>query len=265
MDPQAPVTGVLLDLDGTVYRGTEAVPGAARFLERLGAAGIPFLFVTNRANRSPEEVQRQLAGMGIVSRPEQVLTSAQAAARHLAGGSAYCIGEAALTAALEEAGIAIEEGRSGAVPDAVPDAVVVGLDRGITYGKLETATRLILQGARFVATNRDRLVNSDGGLSPGNGALVAAVATATGREPVVVGKPQRTIMEAAVERIGLAPAGVIMVGDNPETDIAAARNTDLRSALILTGITDRATAEALAPPPTWIVEGYDALERLVLG
>ena len=223
--PDAPITGVLLDLDGTVYRGSEAVPGAAGFLAGLEAAGIPFLFVTNRANRTPEDVRDLLAGMGIVCRAEQVLTSAQAAPR--------------------------------------PDAVVVGLDRGITYGKLETATRHILGGARFVATNRDRLVNSDGGLSPGNGAIVAALAEATGVEPIVVGKPQPTIMEAAIERLGLAPKGLVMVGDNPETDIAAAKNAGLRSALILTGITARAAAAALVPSPTWIVEDYEALGRLV--
>ncbi len=251
----APITGVLLDLDGTVYRGSEAVPGAARFLADLEAAGIPFLFVTNRANRTPEEVRDRLAGMGIVCRAEQVLTSAQAAARFLAGGSAYCLGEAALRDALLGAGVDVEAPR--------PEAVVVGLDRGITYGKLETATRHILGGARFVATNRDRLVNSDGGLSPGNGAIVAALVEATGVAPIVVGKPQATIMDAAIERLGLAPAGLLMVGDNPETDIAAADNAGLRSALILTGVTTRAAADALVPPPTWIVEDYEALGRLV--
>ena len=256
MASDQPITGVLLDLDGTVYRGSEAVPGAARFLERLDAAGLPVLFVTNRANRTPEVVHQQLTDLGIASRPEQVLTSAQTAAQFLGGGSAFYIGEEALETALLEGGITLDAER--------PDAVVVGLDRGITYQKLEQATRLILQGARFIATNRDHLLNGDGGLSPGNGAIVAALATATGQEPVVVGKPERAIIDAAVERLALAPAGLIMVGDNAATDIAAAQNAGLRSALILTGVTDRAAAEALTRPPTWIVEDFEALERLVL-
>ena len=256
MTPDAPITGVLLDLDGTVYRGSEAVPGAARFLQRLSAVGLPALFVTNRANRTPDVVHRQLSDMGIDCRPDQILTSAQTAAQFLGGGSAYCIGEAALEAALKEAGIDLDGER--------PDAVVVGLDRGITYAKLERATRFILGGARFVATNRDHLLNNEDGLSPGNGAIVAALATATSQEPIVVGKPERAIMDAAIERLGLAPDGVIMVGDNAATDIAAAQNAGLRSALILTGVTDRAAAEALNPSPTWIIEDFAALEALVL-
>lgn len=257
MTSEAPIKDVLLDLDGTVYRGSEAVPGAAQFLRRMEANGIPVLFVTNRANRTPEQVQAHLAELAVDCTASQVLTSAQVAAGLLRGRSAYCIGEAALLEALREAEVAMD--------DDEPEAVVVGLDRGVTYGKLEKATRCLLAGAQFVATNRDRLLNSDGGLSPGNGAIVAALATATSREPIVVGKPQTPIMEAAIERLGLDPAGVIMVGDNPETDIAAGQNAGLRSALILTGVTDRPAAEALKPAPTWIVEGFEDLERLIWG
>ena len=251
------IGGVLLDLDGTVYRGSEPVPGAARFVQHLEAASIRYLFVTNRANRTPQTVQAQLNEMGIACDAEHVMTSAQATARFLGGGSAYCLGGRAVESALEESGIAIT--------DRAPDAVVVGLDIEITYKKLETATRLVLGGARFVATNGDRLLSNDDGVSPGNGAIVASIATATGIAPEVVGKPQRPIIDAAIERLGAAPAQTVVVGDNPETDVLAAQNAGVRSALILTGIADRRAAEAVAPPPTWIVEDYDELERVVFG
>ena len=248
------ISGVLLDLDGTVYRGRDPVPGAAAFVERLAAAGVPYLFVTNRANRTPETVCDQLREMGIACEPEQVLTSAQATARFLGGGSAFCVGEPALPAALEAGGIAITDQR--------PDAVVVGLDSQVTYAKLETATRLILGGARFVATNTDHLLSNHDGFSPGNGAIVAALAKATSLEPIVVGKPERPIIDSAIELLGVDRGGIVVIGDNPATDVLAAQRAEVRSVLILTGVADRFAAEAVAPPPTWIVEDYDELERL---
>lgn len=251
------IGGVLLDLDGTVYRGKDPVPGAADFVARLAGRGIPYLFVTNRANRTPEAVCDQLRAMAIDCEPAQVLTSAQATARFLGGGSAYCVGEPALPEALEAAGIA--------VTDRQPDAVVVGLDSQVTYAKLERATRLILAGARFVATNTDHLLSNHDGFSPGNGAIVAAIAKATSLEPIVVGKPERPIIDAAIELLGVAREGAIVIGDNPATDVLAAQRAGVRSVLILTGIADRRAAEAVSPPPTWIVDDYDQLARLFFG
>ena len=257
MTNKVDVGGVLLDLDGTVYRGKDPVPGAADFVRRLAAAGIPYLFVTNRANRTPEVARDQLVSMGIDCGPEHVLTSAQATGRFLGGGTAWCIGEPALPTALEAAGVAIT--------DRNPDAVVIGLDSQVTYAKLERAVRHILGGARFVATNTDHLLSNHDGFSPGNGAIVAAVAKATSQEPIVVGKPERPIIDTAIDLLGIARDGAIVVGDNPDTDVLAAQRAGVRSVLILTGIADRRRAEAVDPPPTWIVDDYDELETLFFG
>jgi 4-nitrophenyl phosphatase len=249
------IEGIIFDLDGTIYRGSQAVPGAAEFVRRVAEHGIKVLFVTNRSNRTPESVCTQLRSYGISCTNENILTSAQATARHLRGGSVFFIGEEGLEQALLEAGLTMD-------PQS-PDYVVVGFDRAIDYSKIEKATRLIRAGARFIATNPDKAVNADGGLSPGNGAIVAAIAAATGQTPVVVGKPERAIIDIALERMGLAPEHVILVGDNLETDITAGRNAGITTVLILTGVSTRADVTRSPVKPHRIVEDYAALADVV--
>jgi len=249
------VAGVLLDLDGTVYRGSQAVPGAARFLERLRSEGVPHLFVTNRANRTPAEICRRLRLLDIPCDEGEVLTSAQATAEWIGEGSVYMIGEEGMERALRERGLSIT--------DRDPDYVVVSLDTSVDYGKLERASLLIRGGARFVSTNPDLVVNTDKGLSPGNGAICRAIAAATGVEPFVVGKPEKVIMEIALRRLGLPKEETVLVGDNLATDIAAGVAAGVKTALILTGVSSRQDADASSIRATWIVEGYDALERVL--
>jgi 4-nitrophenyl phosphatase len=249
------IKGVILDLDGTVYRGQAEVPGAGRFARDMAGSGVRCLFVTNRANRRPEEIARQLAGYGIPCGPSDVLTSAEATAQYLGGGSAYYIGQDGLRAALEAAGIRID--------DCSPDAVVVSLDLGLTPEKVETAARLIRAGARFVATNPDRWFPTETGNQPGTGTIVDAVAAKCGRKPIVVGKPERLIMDMALRRLRLAAAEAIAVGDNVETDIPAGAAAGMRTVLLLTGVSSREDLVRAPVPPTWVVEGYEELTRIV--
>jgi 4-nitrophenyl phosphatase len=249
------IKSVILDLDGTVYRGDAEVPGAADFVGELRRRGLSWLFVTNRANRTPEEVCAQLNGYGIPCSPSNVLTSAEATARHLRAGSVFMIGEAGLRRALEEAGFTFSAIR--------PDWVVVSLDREFTYAKLATASRLIRAGARFVATNEDAGLKTDEGILPGTGALVAAVRAASDAEPVVVGKPSPLIIRMALDRLGLGPDDVLAVGDNVMTDIPAAAGAGARSALLLTGISDRESVGHAPVQPTWTVSDYRELSDLV--
>jgi len=248
-----PISAVLIDLDGTVYSGEEAIPGAAAFIAELGERGIAHLFVTNRANRGPEVVVEHLLELGISCGPETILTSAQATAVRLGSGRAFCLGEAGLTDALEAAGIAV-------VTEA-PDWVVVSYDRALTYQKLEQAVRFLAKGAGFVATNPDPVIITEAGLSPETGSILAAVESASGRKAEIIGKPQRPIIDAAIQRLGRPREETIILGDNLDTDILAGHNAGLRSALILTGISMRAEAEACAQPPDWIAEDYDDLKR----
>lgn len=245
------IRGVILDLDGTVYFGTEEVPGAGAFVAECRSLGIRCLFVTNRANRVPDEIVRQLRGHGIPCELGDVLTAAQATARYLHHGSAWYIGEDGLRIALEEQGIAITEDH--------PDYVVVGYDRGFNYEKLFKACRLIDGGAKFIATNPDKALKTEKGIYPGTGAIVEAVASGTGSRPVVVGKPERLIMDMALERLGMVPNEVIVVGDSLATDVPAGFAAGMRTVLLLTGVSRREDIAASEPKPDWVVESFSEL------
>lgn len=249
------IKGVILDLDGTVYWGAKAVPGAVEFVDFLRRQGIPYLFVTNRANRPPEEIRDQLQGMGIVCAVANILTSSQATAQYLKKGTVYFIGEEGIRRALEEAGLKVTE--------EAPDYVVVSFDREFSYEKLTKACRFIGAGAKFVATNSDRALKTDKGLLPGTGALVAAVAAGSGVEPEVVGKPQGLIMDMALRRLGLRAEEVLAVGDSVHTDIPAGMRVGMPTALILTGVSTREDVQKTGCKPTWIVETFEELERIL--
>jgi len=249
------IKGLLLDLDGTVYLGAEEVPGASEFLRGLRKGNIRPLFVTNRSNRTPEEVSGQLQGYGIDCTADNVLTSATATALYLEKGTYYLIGEEGLEEALRKQGL---------IPDDVaPDYVIVSFDRMFSYDKLKSACRLIGNGATFIATNPDSALKTNEGLLPGTGAIVAAVATGSGVSPIYIGKPERLIFDLAIERLGLRKDEVIAVGDNIHTDIPAGVEAGIRTALILTGTSTRADAEIASIQPTWIVENYPELSKVV--
>jgi 4-nitrophenyl phosphatase len=227
----------ILDLDGTLYSGKKPIPHAAEFVELLRRKGLPFLLVTNNSSRTPDDVALHLRSCGIDAQPQDVLTSAQAAARFLQARAGVrrvlCIGEAGLRLALSEAGFALAEAGEQ------PDAVVQGIDREFTYGKLEHAVRCLRAGAAYVLTNPDHLLPTDSGWSPGAGSIAAALQTASGVEPVIIGKPSPIIMGYAAERLGLPPADIWVVGDNAATDIAGGVRAGCRTALVLTGLATR--------------------------
>ncbi len=235
--------GVVLDLDGVVYRGRHLLPGAARFLAWLREHNVPFAFLTNNSTRSPQEYVEHLRRLGVAAEKAQVVTSALCAARLLRSwelaGPVLVVGGAGLREAVREAGLELTDG-----PEAA--AVVVGLDVDLTYARLRTACSAIRRGARFVATNLDPVLPVEGELWPGAGALVAAIRTATGQEPVAVGKPEPYPFRMAMERLGTQPEETLMVGDQIATDVLGAARLGMRTAVVLTGVTSR---EDLARAP----------------
>jgi HAD superfamily hydrolase (TIGR01450 family) len=236
---------LLLDLDGVVYLGDHAIDGAADALQAARRAGARLVFVTNNAARPPAEVADQLSGMGVPATVDEVMTSAMAAAQRLAGdlaaGSAVLVvGGEGVRAALDAAGL-----RPVDRAEDEPVAVVQGFGPDVGWHSLAEASIALRAGARWVATNIDRTLPSPRGPLPGNGSLVAALATATGLTPEVIGKPEPALYEAALRAIdGRRPLGV---GDRLDTDIEGARAAGLPSMVVLTGVSSAADLLAAAP------------------
>jgi len=237
--PSNSINSLIIDLDGVLYRGDEAIVGAKEFIALLQREGVPFLLLTNNSTRTPGQYVTKLAKMGIAIEESDVLTSAQATALYLGriarpGARVYAIGEEGLRAALGERYTIAEEGA---------DFVVVGMDTGLTYEKLRVAALLIRGGARFIATNPDKTLPTEEGLVPGNGAVLAALEAATGVAPFVVGKPEPAVFDLALARMGVGKEGAAVIGDRLETDILGGRRAGLITILVLSGATSRQELE----------------------
>lgn len=219
----------LLDLDGVVYVGDEPLPGAAQSLAKLRAAGKQVRFLTNNPRPTRGRVVRKLEGMGVQAYPEEVVTSGRATALYLSEnglGSAYVVGSRGLASEIE--GVGVE------VVDRGPcEAVVVGADDHVSYAHISEAARCIFDGARFVATNADGSFPSPEGPLPGTGAIVAAVKTTTGQDPVVVGKPFPAMFEMALKTVDAGRDRAVMIGDSPATDIEGARRAGIFGVLVV--------------------------------
>jgi len=249
----------LLDLDGVVYIGGAAIPGAAEALRKAGAAGMRLAYVTNNASRTPAAVAALLTHLGVPAGPQDVVTSAQAAARLLAerlpaGAPVLVIGGIGLRMALRERGL-----RPVSTAADKPAAVVQGFAPGIGYSMLAQGGLAVAAGALFVASNGDLTIPGRSGIAPGNGSLVRVIATATGVEPIVAGKPEPPLHHESVLRTGARHP--LVVGDRLDTDIEGAHRVGADSLLVLTGVTGPAEA-VLAPAsqrPTYLAEDLAGL------
>jgi len=268
------IRGLIVDMDGVLYRGKTALPGAAALFPALDRLGIRYLMVTNNSSLSPAQYAVKLAELGIGNLPPATIyTSALATADWLAslpahapgpdGGesssSFYYIGGRSVREALEQRGFVYAEQR--------PDYVVIGLDPELTYTKLKLATLAIRAGARFVATNPDVTLPTEEGLSPGAGAIVAAVVAATDVQPTVIGKPHPPIMAQAIKLLGVPAGQVAALGDRLDTDIDGGKAAGLTTIMVLTGVSTLAEAEARTPEqrPDYVFVGLaELIEELRL-
>ena len=238
-----PIRAIVSDLDGVVYRGELPVPGAVEAIRLWAERGIPYVFVTNNASKTPAAFAEKLTRLGVATRPDQVLTSADAAAAHVGrhfapGVSAYVIGETVLQDAVAREGANVVD-RDDA------EVVVLGFDYELTYAKLRRAMRALMGGAALVVTNPDLITPTNEGYEPCVGATLAALRAAVPHvEPVIAGKPSPVMIAEAVRRLGSKPEETIMVGDQIYTDIIAGQAAGLRSFLVSTGVPAEARPKA---------------------
>jgi glycerol-1-phosphatase len=251
---------LIFDLDGVVVLGSDPVPHAVEAINRLHAQGRGVAYATNNASRTPEQVAALLAGLGITVDPSEFMTSPQAAAALLAervpaGGGVYVVGTEALADEVRGVGLRTVDGAADS-----PAAVVQGYGPGVGWAQLAEACVAIRAGALWVATNTDRTLPSPRGPLPGNGSLVAALATALDRQPdAVVGKPAPGLFVQAAHKAGASTP--LVVGDRLDTDIEGAVRAGMASLLVLTGVST--VADLLAAPehqrPTHVAEDLRGL------
>ncbi|MED3760012.1 TIGR01457 family HAD-type hydrolase [Peribacillus frigoritolerans] len=245
--------GYLIDLDGTMYRGTEQIAEAAGFINDLRKRDIPYLFVTNNSSRTPAQVADKLRSIGILTEDDQVFTTSMATANYIAeqkkGASVYVVGEEGIIEALKEKGMKLVEEH--------PDYLVMGIDRGINYEKLSKACLAVRNGAVFISTNGDIAIPTEQGLLPGNGSLTSVVSVSTQVQPIFIGKPESVIVEQALRVLGIPKEETIMVGDNYDTDILAGINAGIDTLLVHTGVTTKERLKQYKEQPTHVVDTLD--------
>jgi 4-nitrophenyl phosphatase len=259
--PFASLRAVLFDMDGVLYRGSQLLPGVRELIAFLDQQDIGYACVTNNATKTQQQYCDKLASLNIPIPAARVVTSARATGHYLRnhyprGTRVYPIGMVGLTEALFHDGYFLYD-------EEQPELVVQGADFDLTYAKLRRGCLAIRAGARFIATNSDRTFPSEEGLVPGAGSILAALQAASDAEPLIVGKPQPYMFESAVAMLETNPASTLMIGDRLDTDIAGARAAGMPSALVLTGVTNRAQLDDLADPSAQPDAVFDDLTALL--
>jgi NagD protein len=248
--PHREIRSWLMDMDGVLVHEETALEGADRFLAALREKGRPFLVLTNNSIYTRRDLAARLRASGIEVPEGAIWTSALATARFLEdqrpGGSAFVIGEAGLTTALHQAGYTLTERN--------PDYVVLGETRTYSFERITHAIRLIVAGARFIATNPDETGPSPDGPLPATGSVAALISRATGVEPYYVGKPNPLMMRSALNAIEAHSETTAMIGDRMDTDVVAGLEAGLHTILVLSGVATRQAAERFPYRPSRIVD-----------
>jgi len=244
-----PTQAWLMDMDGVLVHGGQAIAGADRFIGRLRELGRPFLVLTNNSIYTPRDLAARLRAAGLDVPEEAIWTSALATASFLAHqrprGTAFAIGESGLTTALHESGYTMNE--------RAPDYVVLGETRSYSLERITLAIRLIAEGARFIATNPDPTGPSPAGIVPATGAVAALISRATNVQPYYVGKPNPLMMRSALNAIDAHSERTAMIGDRMDTDIVAGIEAGLETILVLTGVTAEDEIDRFSYRPSRVV------------
>ena len=245
--------GLILDMDGVIWKKYHPLGDLKAIFERIAEQGRKVILATNNSTQTPAHYLGLLAEFDVELDPWQVIGSSQAtahylSAKHPAGGPVYIVGEVGLHQALAEANFQHSTDEEDVL------AVVVGLSLGIDYVTIARAAQLIRGGAAFIGTNPDKTFPTPQGLYPGAGVMLAAVESASGAKPTVIGKPQSGMYQVALERLGTSPTETLVVGDRLETDIAGAQRMGCHTALVLSGVASLTDAQIWSPRPDIIAQ-----------
>ncbi|NOQ13183.1 MAG: HAD-IIA family hydrolase [Methyloprofundus sp.] len=269
----APFTNIhalIIDMDGVLWHGEQAIAGLNDFFQVLREKEIPFVLATNNASHTNAQYINKLARMGVAVVAKEILTSGMATALYLAqhkdpaNTRVFVLGEDGAIQPLQEQGFTLTELyqlNTDETPGQGADVVVCGKDESISWDKLSTATLNLRAGAEFIATNGDTTLPTELGLIQGNGAILAALHAATGCTPKVIGKPEPIIYQQALTVLGSNAENTIAIGDRLDTDILGAVRTGMRSLMVLTGASTREDIEQIDYAPTWVMPDLRAVTK----
>ena len=258
MDSILSKAGFICDMDGVIYHGNKILDGVADFVNWMISNNKKFVFLTNSPEKTPHELSMKLERMGLKVPPENFYTSAMATAAFLksqnSGCTAYVIGEAALTKALYDQEIYMN--------DVNPDYVVVGETRTYNFEKLEKAIELVNKGAKLIGTNPDITGPTEHGIMPATGSLIAPIEIATGKKAYFVGKPNPLMLRHGLKKINCHSDEIAFIGDRMDTDIIAGIESNVDTVLVLTGVTSLSDIDKFPYRPKYILNGVaDLLKR----
>ena len=249
--------GFICDMDGVIYHGSRILDGVTEFVNWLIDNDKKFVFLTNSSERTPHELSMKLERMGLHVSPDHFYTSAMATAEFLHSqkpdSTAYVIGEAALTKALYDHGIYMN--------DVNPDYVVVGETRTYSFEKIEKAIELVLKGAKLIGTNPDIIGPTERGIMPATGALIAPIEIATGKKAYFVGKPNPLMLRHGLRKLDCHSADIAFIGDRMDTDIIAGIESNVDTVLVLSGVTAREDIDKFPYRPKYIADGVGDLVK----
>jgi 4-nitrophenyl phosphatase len=263
------VRGVIFDVDGTLVRGDEPIGGAEIGLSAVDAVGLRRLLVSNNPTKPPEAYERRLHRAGVAVDPSDVLTAGSVTARYLSEHHSQdriaVVGESGLVDLLRSAGLSVDPLGGDSLDLPPPDVLVASVDRAFSYQTLQRCLRVLDdRTVTFLGTDPDVVIPAADGDAPGSGAIIDAIANVAGRDPaVVLGKPSETARRMALDRLGLPPEDVLVVGDRLDTDIALGERAGMTTALVLTGVTDAADLDASPIEPDYVLDSLAGLESVL--
>ncbi len=247
--------GFICDMDGVIYHGNQILPGVRNFVNWMLENEKRFVFLTNSAERTPHELSMKLERMGLSVPADNFYTSAMATAAFLdsqrPGCTAYVIGEAALSKALYDRGIYMN--------DVNPDYVVVGETHSYSHEKLEKAINLVCKGAKLIGTNPDTTGPIENGIAPATGALIAPIEIATGKKAYFIGKPNPVMLRHGLRMLNCHSSEIVFIGDRMDTDIIAGIESNVDTVLVLSGVTREEDIDLFPYRPKYVVSGVGDL------